>query len=61
MPKIDDFKQIKRIAREVSFITASEGYYKEHFSELKKDGCFMQKLISLDDLVNRMNLVLFNQ
>jgi hypothetical protein len=61
MPKIDDFKQIKRIDREVCFITASEEYYKEHFSELKKEGCFMQKLTSLDDLVNRINLVLFNQ
>jgi DNA-binding response OmpR family regulator len=64
MPKIDGFRlceQIKRIDREVCFITASEEYYKEHFSELKKEGCFMQKPISLDDLVNRINLVLSNQ
>jgi hypothetical protein len=40
MPKIDDVKQIKRIDREVCFITASEEYYKEHFSELKKEGCY---------------------
>ena len=62
--KKDGFRlceQIKRIDREVCFITASEDYCKEHFSELKKEGCFMQKPISLDDLVNRINLVLSNQ
>jgi CheY-like chemotaxis protein len=40
MPKIDGFRlceQIKRIDKEVCFITASEEYYKKYFSELKKE------------------------
>ena len=66
MPKIDSFslyEQIKRIGSNVKIccITALEVYYKEHFPELKKEECFMQKPIPLDDLVNRINLVLSNQ
>jgi DNA-binding NtrC family response regulator len=66
MPKIGSFslyEQIKRIGSNIKVccITASEGYYKEHFPELKKEGCFIQKPIPLDDLVNRINPILSNQ
>jgi DNA-binding response OmpR family regulator len=63
MPHIDGFtlyKQIRRRDRivKVCFITASEEYYKEQFPELKKEECIMQKPISLDNLLGRVNVVL---
>jgi DNA-binding response OmpR family regulator len=65
MPQIDGFtvyEQIKRRDRNVKvcFIIASEEYYKEHFPELKKEECFMQKPIPLDNLLERVNVVLSN-
>ena len=62
MPKIDGIKlyqeirKIDKIVR-VCFITASEEYYIEHFPELRKE-CFMQKPISVEDFVSRVDSVL---
>ena len=56
------YEQIRRrdINVKVCFITASEEYYKEQFPELKKEECIMQKPISLDNLLERVNVVLRN-
>lgn len=67
MPEIHGFRLYEQIRRidvnvKVCFITASsEEYYRELFPELKKMECFMQKPILLDDLTNKINLVLANQ
>jgi DNA-binding NtrC family response regulator len=50
MPNIDGIKlyhQLKKVDKNVKvcFITASEGYYIEHFPELREEKCFMQKPI----------------
>ena len=64
MPKIDGVKlyqEIRKIDKtvRVCFITASEEYYTEHFPELKKEEeCFMQKPISVEDFMSRVDSVL---
>lgn len=63
MPKIDGVKlyqEIRKIDKtvRVCFITASEEYYTEYFPGLKKEACFMQKPISVEDFVSRVNSVL---
>jgi DNA-binding LytR/AlgR family response regulator len=62
MPKVDGIKlyqEIRKIDKtvRVCFITASEEYYIEHFPELRKE-CFMQKPISVENFVSRVDLAL---
>lgn len=60
MPKIDGVKlyqEVRKIDKRVRvcFITASLEYYTEHFPELKKEEeCFMQKPISIENFVSRV-------
>jgi two-component system cell cycle sensor histidine kinase/response regulator CckA len=63
MPKIDGIKlyqEIRKVDRNVRvcFVTASEEYYTERFSELSKEKCFIQKPMSLDNFVNHIKLAL---
>jgi DNA-binding LytR/AlgR family response regulator len=54
------YHQLRGVDKDVKvcFITASEEYYIEHFSEIKEEKCFMQKLISLDNFVDHIKLAL---
>jgi DNA-binding response OmpR family regulator len=63
MPKIDGIKlyqEIRKIDKKVKvcFITASEDYYIKQFPELKNEACFMQKPISMENFIDRINLAL---
>jgi DNA-binding response OmpR family regulator len=64
MPKIDGVKlyhEIRKIDKRVRvcFITASQEYYTERIPELmKEEECFMQKPISIEDFVSRVDLAL---
>jgi DNA-binding response OmpR family regulator len=64
MPKIDGVKLYQEIRKvdkrvRVCFITTSQEYYTEHFPELKKEEeCFMQKPISIENFVSRIDLAL---
>ena len=64
MPKIDGVKLYHKIRKidkrvRVCFITAPQEYYTEYVPELKKEEeCFMQKPISVENFVSRVNSVL---
>jgi DNA-binding response OmpR family regulator len=64
MPKIDGVKlyhEIRKIDKRVRvcFITASQEYYTGRIPELmKEEECFMQKPISVENFVSRVDLAL---